>query len=222
MKPLARAFAVSALVLAAQAAHAEECVFTDDLARFRGAAKVVAQDRVNFALQPATGSACVSKACPYVVQGDVVAVDETSGDMTCATFFGANDRQTSGWVVTALLAPVPAPSAADWAGVWGEKDRRITIRADGDDLVIDGRLRVQQGGPVFSGAFKGRVSSKAKGAILLLVENEKGRQIDPADDDGGCKVKLALVGKTLLAHDENCVGIGSPVAFEGSYQRSKD
>lgn len=222
MKLFPLAFALAAALLVTKGAHAQECVFTDDLARFKGAARVVSQERLNFALGPTSGSPCIAKSCPYVVQGDVVAVDETSGDMTCATFFGAKDRQTSGWVVTALLAPMPASAAADWAGVWGEKDRRITIRAEGDDLLIDAKLRIQQGGPVFSGAFKGRISSRAKGPVLMLAQDEKGRQIDAAAADVGCRVKLALVGATLLVHDENCVGIGSPVAFEGSYKQNKD
>ena len=222
MRPFPLAFALFGLVVAAQAARAQECLFTDDLARFRGAAKVVAQARVNFAQSPISGSPCISRACPYVVQGDVVAASETSGDMTCATFFGAKDRQTSGWVVTALLAPAPAPVAADWAGVWGEKDRRITIRAEGDDLLIDGSLKVQQGGPVFSGAFKGRISSKGTGPALLLAQDARGRQVDPTDAGADCKVKLALVGRTLLVHDENCLGIGSPLAFEGAYRQGKD
>ena len=82
------------------------------------------------------------------------------------------------------------------------------------------RLTFRGGGPVFSGAFRGRVAAGI--AILTLANDSKGRQIDaaraPAD---ACRVKLALAGAVLLVHAQYCVGAGSPADFDGAYARRK-
>ncbi|MCC0004331.1 MAG: hypothetical protein H6872_04035 [Methylobacteriaceae bacterium] len=123
--------------------------------------------------------------------------------------------------ISALLGKCGAkPVAKDWVGYWGEKDRFVSIKADGDRLAIDARLVFQGGGPVFSGAFKAKVA--ASGPMLEFAVDDKGRPVDPAKaGEGVCRVKLALVGPLLLVHDAGCVGAGSAVTFEGAYTKAR-
>lgn len=211
--------ALAALVLSCSGARAaEDCFVPDDLSTLTAVMKVAGDGRAAFGASPDKAGACAGK-CPFVLPGDVVAAAETKVGATCVVFNAASGKQTSGWLPASRLAPW-TPQPADWAGYWGDKDRSVSIRLDGGDLVIEAKMTYQGGGPVFSGAFKGR--AKPAGAVLTLANDARGRQIDPAKArDGACKVTLALAGAGLLVHDENCVGAGSPANFDGAYFRRR-
>ena len=217
-----RALSISALLALSApstAGAAGLCEFSDDLSQVRGVSVVVGEGRAQFGATPEAAGACSGKGCAYLLPGDAVVTGETSGTATCVGFQSKSGRTTQGWLPSARLAPAK-PVAKDWVGYWGEKDRYVSIKTDGDRLAIDARLVFQGGGPVFSGAFKAKVA--ASGPILDFVIDDKGRPVDLAKaGEGACRVKLALVGPLLLVHDEGCVGIGSAVTFEGAYTKAK-
>lgn len=220
MTPRRAALFLTFLAGSSAAAGAADCSFSDNLAQAQWAAKVTpGPARVYFADAPDKAGECPSKRCPYVTPGDQVVVTDTLGAAACATFTSKSGRATTGWLPTERLKATD-PKPAEWAGYWGDAERSITIRADGAKLAIDGRLSIQQGGPAFSGAFKAQIG--VAGSLLAFATDAKGREVayDKAGA-GACKVKLVLAGPVLLVHDEGCVGVGSPVTFEGSYTRRK-
>ena len=217
-----RALSISALLALSApstAGAAGLCEFSDDLSQVRRVSVVVGEGRAQFGATPEAAGACSGKGCAYLLPGDAVVAGETSGTATCVGFQPKSGRTTQGWLPSARLAPAK-PVAKDWVGYWGEKDRFVSIKADGDRLAIDARLVFQGGGPVFSGAFKAKVA--ASGPMLEFAVDDKGRPVDPAKaGEGVCRVKLALVGPLLLVHDAGCVGAGSAVTFEGAYTKAR-
>jgi len=211
--------ALFALSAHCPAGAAEVCEFADDLAQVRGVSVVAGAGRAQFGATPQAAGACSGRGCAYLLPGDTVVTGETSGAATCAGYQSKSGRATQGWLPSARLAPAQ-PKTAEWAGYWGEKDRHVSIKADGDKLAIDARLVHQGGGPVFSGGFKAKATPT--GPILTIAVDQKGRPVDPAKaGEDTCRVKLVLVGPALLVHDEGCVGLGSPVTFEGAYTKAK-
>lgn len=212
--------ALAALALTSSlAAAADDCFLADDLSDLKGIARIVGDGRAAFGAAPDTAGACAGK-CAYVLPGDVVAYGAARGTATCAGFTGAGGRQTFGWLPTQRLGPY-APALADWAGFWGDKDRYVSIRVEGGDLLIDAKMTYQGAGPAFSGAFRGKAAPNA--GVVILANDLKGRQIDPAKaPPGSCRAKLVLAGAALLVHDEGCVGAGSAANFDGAYARRKN
>lgn len=201
------------------AAAADDCFLADDLSDLKGVARIVGEGRAAFGASPDKAAVCVGK-CAYVLPGDVVALGAAKDGATCVGFTGAGGRQTFGWLPTQRLGPY-APAIADWAGFWGDKDRYLSIRVEGGDLVIDAKMTYQGAGPVFSGAFHGKAAPV--GGAVTLANDFKGRQIDPAKaQQDACKAKLVLAGAALLVHDEGCVGAGSAANFDGAYTRRKN
>lgn len=205
---------------AAPTARAADCAFSDDLTGVRSVATITPGDaRVYFAETPGAAGRCANARCPYVTQGDSVALGERSGDAVCATFTSKAGRATTGWLPAGRLVD-SRPAARDWEGRWGDRERAVTIKAVGGGIAVDARLSIQNGGPVFSGAFKAKLETT--GPILSFAVDEDGRQtLFDQGKDGACRVKLVLAGPVLLVHDEGCVGLGSPATFEGAYTRAK-
>ena len=111
-------------------------------------ARVVTKDaRVNFVAGrgertptcPSAERACQQKA--NVVPGDEVLTGATDGPYVCALFKSQRGTETTGWLPrTALevVSPQAAP-ARQWDGTWRrDRDARITIKSDDDEVSVSG------------------------------------------------------------------------------------
>lgn len=142
---------------------------------------------------------------PLVLRAGVPAVVyHTDGAWTCAGF--ENGPQ---WVRSTELrsvAPDTTPRPAAWIGRWTLPAGTATIRAkSGDTLEIEGHARWF--GPA------GVTHSGSIGALAVLSRNRLHFV------EGGCVLDLALVGKYIVAGDNQQCG-GMNVRFWGIWRRS--
>lgn len=219
---------------AASAASTGDCEDSPDFRQPAGLATVIGPGRVPFVKStwqnkscPSAGAECREAA--YLVAGNQVLVNGTSGDFACATYRGAKGATRSGWIANASLKaePVVTPALSDWVGTWTSgPEQTIDIATKGEALVLKGDAtygaqdpeRVRRGG-VHIGQFA--ATAKPAGATLGFSEGEDG-QTRPygSPDDTVCQVRLRLVPPFLQAESNQACG-GMNVTFTGLYGRKK-
>jgi hypothetical protein len=151
-----------------------------------------------------------SKLAENLKTGDPVVVTRVEGDWTCGYLVGRKGSG-QGWVQSRDIRLVdsdtnPPPTA--WAGIWVQGENRIRIQTSN----ASGKLDVEGeaywhgfGDNVHTGDFSGAASPAGN---HLHVE------------DDSCKIDLALIGKYILANDNNSCG-GANVRFWGVWKRAK-
>ena len=142
--------------------------------------------------------------------GDTVVVNRVEGDWTCG-YLTSRRGGASGWVRSSDIRPVlfdPNPPLTAWLGTWREGENQIRIQASKTTgkLQLDGEAYWHGiGDNVHTGEFS---SEAAPSGNKLHVED------DP------CKIDLALIGKYILANDNNMCG-GMNVRFWGVWKRAQ-
>ena len=142
--------------------------------------------------------------------GDVVTPYHTDGDWTCA-YIQQRDGAGPGWVRAQDVREVtadPAPPLGAWFGTWANGRGRIVIAASSGKLHLEGEAEWHgRGDVVHTGDFAGEASPA--GNHLHFIEG----------DGDSCIVDLTLIGKYLVADDNNKCG-GMNVRFWGVWKRS--
>jgi hypothetical protein len=144
--------------------------------------------------------------------GDAVTVYRTEGDWTCA-YIQQRDGAGPGWVKSRDIHEVPAdpaPPLDAWLGTWanGRGRIRIAVSSPPGKLHLAGEAEWHGvGDVVHTGDFEG--DAVPSGNHLHFVE-------DGADS---CTVDLTLIGKYLVANDNDRCG-GMNVRFWGMWKRS--
>jgi len=144
--------------------------------------------------------------------GDPLVVNRAEGDWTCG-YLTARKGSAQGWVHSSDLRPVvfdPKPAIAAWAGVWVQDENRIQIQISKTPgkLHLDGEAYWHGRG---DNVRSGEISGEATPIGNHLHYSEGG--------DNACTVDLALVGKYILANDNNQCG-GMNVRFWGIWKRA--
>jgi hypothetical protein len=144
--------------------------------------------------------------------GDPVVVGRIEGDWNCGYLTGRKGS-AQGWVRFADIRLVdhdPNPPPAAWAGTWVQGENRIRIR----NSKTPGQLSLAGeaywhglGDNVHTGEFAGE--ARPAGNLLHFADG-------PADS---CTIDLALIGKFILANDNNSCG-GMNVRFWGIWKRA--
>jgi len=139
--------------------------------------------------------------------GDTVVINRVEGDWNCG-YLTARRGGASGWVRSGDIRPVefdPNPPLTAWAGTWVQGENRIEIRVDKGKLELSGEAYWHgRGDNVHTGEFSGEAATARN---KLHVE------------DDICKIDLALIGKYILANDNNMCG-GMNVRFWGVWKRA--
>jgi hypothetical protein len=169
------------------------------------------------AAQQPSNTACIfdgldtnSKLAETLKTGDPVVVNRVEGDWTCGYLVGRKGSGP-GWVRSSeirLIDSDPTPPLAAWAGTWVQGENRITIQNSKTPhtLHLGGEAYWRGiGDNVHSGEFSGDASPV-------------GNQLHVEDD--ACHIDLALIGKYLLANDNNSCG-GLNVRFWGVWKHSR-
>jgi hypothetical protein len=151
---------------------------------------------------------CATGRClPMLLKpGDPVVVSRAEGSWTCG-YLVARDGAAQGWIHTNdihAINPDPNPPLSAWLGEWKQDDNRIMIRESHGKLRVRGRaLWHGRGDTVHIGEISAE-TTPAKNRLHL--------------SDGPCEADLALLGKYMLANDNNMCG-GSNVRFWGVWKR---
>jgi hypothetical protein len=176
---------------------------------------VAASTRAYFRDAPVAGS---PPRTAYVMPGDMLVAEASTGAFTSVTFVSTGGTRTRGWIETARLRRVPAapPSVKGWSGMWLFDAANIEIhpgKAPGTLRVKGIALwgthdpwRVKNGG-INTGELDGTVTAK-------------GDRADYSDGAGeyDCRAELRLLGPYLLVEDNgNCGGVN--VTFSGIYRK---
>jgi hypothetical protein len=150
---------------------------------------------------------CLSMALKL---GDPVVSTRAEGDWTCG-YLVARKGSAQGWVPSAYIRPLPLdpnPSLDAWVGKWVQKGDSIiivTTKTPGK-LDLEGEAYWHGvGGNVHSGSLSGEV--RPVGNKLHYSEGDI------------CTVDLVLLGKYMLANDNNMCG-GMNVRFWGLWRRA--
>ncbi|HEX5227354.1 MAG TPA: hypothetical protein VFW44_06570 [Bryobacteraceae bacterium] len=158
---------------------------------------------------PTTGYyGCETGKClPMALKpGDPVVIGRQEGAWTCG-YLVAPKGSAQGWVQTSSLQPIgadPNPPLSAWIGTWIQDKNHLTIKTSQTKLAIEGEAywfgsqHVQH---------TGEISGEATAAGNRLHY-----------EDGVCNVDFALIGKYLLANDNNMCG-GVNVRFWGVWKR---
>jgi hypothetical protein len=160
---------------------------------------------------PAATAKCRQKA--YVVAGDEVIVSRTYGDFACAWFQPARGHETVGWIELARTPPASIdlnPPLPNWLGTWEfySDSLKITRGTKAGQLRVEGEAFWHGVNP--GNVHTGEVDAEGKPAGNTLA----------LDQDDICKITLRLVGKYLIADDNDQCG-GANVTFDGVYRRKK-
>jgi hypothetical protein len=142
--------------------------------------------------------------------GDPVVVTRVEGDWTCGYLVGRKGSGP-GWVRSRDLRSVdsdPNPSLAAWAGTWVQEENRIRIQSSNSA----GKLTLH--GEAFWHGFGDNVHSGEFSAEATPT----GNHLHVEDDS--CKIDLAMIGKYVLANDNNICG-GLNVRFWGLWHRAR-
>ena len=149
-----------------------------------------------------------SKLAETIKAGDPVVVNRLEGDWTCG-YFVTRKGASQGWVRSRdmrVLDVDPRPAPAAWVGTWVQGDNRIRIQ----NSKVPGKLALTGeaywhgfGDNVHSGEFAGEAGPVGNHLHL---------------EDDSCKIDLALIGKYLLANDNNMCG-GMNVRFWSVWKR---
>lgn len=140
--------------------------------------------------------------------GDTVVVTRVEGDWTCG-YLSTRRGAAQGWVRSSDTKPVqfdPNPSLTAWVGPWTQDESRIEIQIADGKLDVNGEAYWHgRADNVHTGEFS---AESAPAGNKLHVE------------DGSCNIELALIGKYLLANDNNMCG-GANVRFWGVWKRAR-
>lgn len=159
---------------------------------------------------PDDSPACRQSA--YVVPGDRLLTGTEHGAYSCG-YYSDGKSETAGWLPTARLERRPAakPDRGAWLGAWRYGDSTLNIRPSGAGLSVSAHAYwPSKSDP---DGHEGHLDATAipSGATLALA--------DP-DDDQGCRLTLALLSTSLVAHDNGACG-GANVSLSGVYRRAR-
>jgi hypothetical protein len=221
----AEAFAIAALALmaasAARAADDGTCRngdFPTEQDRF-GLAQVTGAGHLPF-LGDTNGCPNETVACHgggYVVTGDVLLTGRSQGAYVCA-FYPNRGGGSAGWVRADRLAARPAdpsPPLTAWVGRWKDGDNTIKLTARGGRLVVDGAAYWPSANPPLSERPGGPNIGSLAGSARPIGDRVVFKD---GDDQYACVATLTLVGKLLVAADNNNCG-GMNVTFTSVYTR---
>jgi len=149
-----------------------------------------------------------SKLAENIRTGDPVVVSRVEGDWTCG-YLVTRKGASQGWVRSKDIRVIdfdPKPPLSAWAGTWVQGDNRIRIQSS----KVPGKLALT--GEAYRHGFGDNVHS-----------GEFSSEADPAGnhlhlEDDACQIDLALIGKYLLANDNNMCG-GMNVRFWSVWKR---
>jgi hypothetical protein len=150
-----------------------------------------------------------SKMAEMIKTGDSVVVTRMEGDWTCG-YLTSRKGAGPGWVRSSDIRLVnfdPTPPLAAWAGTWVQGENRIRIQSS----KIPGKLGLE--GEASWHGFGDNVHSGEFSGDAIPARN----QLHIEDDS--CKIDLALMGKYILANDNNSCG-GMNVRFWGVWKRA--
>jgi len=149
-----------------------------------------------------------SKLAETIKTGDPVVVSHVEGDWTCG-YLVTRKGSAQSWFRSRdlrLLYVDPKPAPAAWIGTWAQGDNRIRIKSSGTagKLSLAGEAYWHGfGDNVHSGEFSSEASPVGNHLHL---------------EDDACKIDLALIGRYLLANDNNMCG-GMNVRFWSVWKR---
>lgn len=160
------------------------------------------------------GANCRQKA--FVVGGDEVLVNRSSGGFACAWFAPQKGKPTVGWIRTSDLDfPAMLLDAAprSWLGEWKFGDNGIEFTEN----KLPGSLNVT-GNATWIGANPGQVHV---GELDGRYEPKDGViSYSDGDDEYDCRVTMRLLGSYLIVADNlKCGGVN--VTFSGIYTRRR-
>ena len=146
--------------------------------------------------------------------GDPVVVFQAEGDWTCGYLSQAKGAGP-GWVRSNDIRPVSfdaAPPLDAWVGAWANGDDRIRIQTS----KAPGKLELK-GEAVWHGRTKDAIHTGDFAGEVAPVGNHLHFVESGADS---CTVDLTLIGKYLVANDNNRCG-GENVRFWGIWKRAR-
>jgi hypothetical protein len=167
----------------------------------------------------------------YVVPGDQLVATAIKAGFTSVTFVDREGKTHSGWIESAGLSRVPGSSEVAWQGSWKARDAQLDIRLNPDrTLRIEGSAtwgshdpeRVARGG-INTGQFDVALTPLGGNYIAFSLADAADSETaarpynEAPEDDARCRVTLHLLGRYLLAKDNNRCG-GHNVSFTGVYR----
>jgi len=153
------------------------------------------------------------KCLPMLLKaGDLVVISRSEGDWTCGYLISAKGS-AQGWVRLVDFRPVeadPNPPLTAWIGTWVQGENRITIERSNTPgkISLDGEAY-----------WRGGRDNVHEGAIAGEATPQGNRLHYEEGSAESCNIDLALIGKYLLASDNNKCG-GMNVRFWGVWRRS--
>ena len=153
----------------------------------------------------------------YVIRGQTVLTGKSLGSYVCA-YYPGNKSETGGWIPASQLRSISidtAPPLRAWVGKWTDGFDHIQIKLKGNRLQATGDA-------VWQGAYSTHTGEMG-GVAVPNGNHVVFRHEDPNDDDPNsdvCTVKATLVGKYLVASDNNVCG-GLNVRFDAVYHRER-
>ena len=158
-----------------------------------------------------SGQNCLStKLAP----GDTVVVYQAEGDWTCG-YLTQSKGAGPGWVRSNDIRPVSfdaAPPLDAWRGTWANGEDRIRIQT----AKAPGKVELK-GEAVWHGRTKDAVNTGDFEGDAAPVGNHL-HFVESGTDS--CTVDLTLIGKYLVANDNNLCG-GENVRFWGVWKRAR-
>ena len=162
---------------------------------------------------PKANSHCANKKNCWpttLSSGDVVLVYRTEGERSCG-YLQRRDVAGATWLLSrdiqmVRVDPQPPPSA--WMGNWAGGEDRVGIQAGKEA----GTLQVK-GSAEWPGANDNVLFGQVDGSALPAGNHQK-----IMESAGCCQVELTLMGKYIVASDNNKCG-GMSVRFDGVWKR---
>jgi hypothetical protein len=143
--------------------------------------------------------------------GDRLIVSKTFERWACSWYQPARGDETVGWLPVDSLAIAKSREAAasQWLGTWKFHDDtlRVTPGPRAGSLSADGDAYWPSRRSAYPSVHTGNFEAAATPTRNTLVLQ-----------DGGCAVRLSLVGELLVASDNHECG-GMNVTFDGVYRR---
>jgi len=158
------------------------------------------------------GCAVGNKCLPMALKsGDPVVISRAEGDWTCG-YLVARKGSAQGWVRSSDIRTVNSdsnPPLTAWVGTWAQGENRITIQRSRTSGKLDLEGEAYWFGPLHNGGHIGNISGEA---------SPIGNHLHYTEEDI-CTVDFALLGKYILANDNNMCG-GVNVRFWGVWKRA--
>jgi hypothetical protein len=157
----------------------------------------------------AAGKKCLSMT---LRPADPIVVNKVEGDWTCG-YLVARKGSAQGWVRSAdirLIALESNPPLNAWIGTWIQDENHIRIQSS----KVPGRLALDGEAYWYGSNHNGHVGEISGEAV------PEGNKLHFVDDSDICTVDLALIGKYMIANDNNMCG-GVNVRFWGIWKRAR-